>query len=306
VAAPLSARLLLLLVTPPVLWAGNSVVGRMVVGHLPPLGLNALRWLLAAAILALFGWPALATPAARDAIRARWRHLAALGLFGVGAYNALQYLALTTTTPTSATLIAASAPAWMIAIGLIVHGERPLWRQVVGALLSLAGAMTVVAHGDLGMLRQVRFVAGDLLMLVATLSWSVYSWMLARPPAAMRAPQRPPWNWAGFLLVQTLFGLVWAGGAGIAEQWVRPQNFEWSAWTAAALLFVAVGPSILAYRCWGLAVTEAGPAVAAVFVNLTPLFAALLSMALLGDAPQAYHAVAFGLILAGIAVTSRR
>jgi drug/metabolite transporter (DMT)-like permease len=302
----LSPRLLVLLTLPPLLWAGNSVVGRLAVGRIPPLGLNAMRWALALALLALLGWRALATPAAREQIRSRWLHLATLGLVGVGAYNALQYLALVTTTPTNATLIAASSPAWMMAVGMVMHGERPTRKQVLGALLSLVGALTVVARGDPALLRQVHFVVGDLLMLLATLSWSIYSWLLARPPAAMRPPLRPAWNWAEFLFVQTLFGVVWAGAAGAAEQLVSPQAVEWSATTAAALLFIAIGPSIMAYRCWGMAVTEAGPAVAAIFVNLTPLFAALLSIALLGDTPRAYHGVAFVLIVAGIVVSSRR
>ena len=50
----------------------------------------------------------------------------------------------------------------------------------------------------------------------------------------------------------------------------------------------------------------AGPAVAAFFANLTPVFAALLSAALLGELPRWYHGVAFLLIAAGIAVSSRQ
>jgi drug/metabolite transporter (DMT)-like permease len=69
---------------------------------------------------------------------------------------------------------------------------------------------------------------------------------------------------------------------------------------------VAVGPSLIAYRCWGVGVAAVGPAVAAFFGNLTPVFAAVLSAALLGEAPHAYHGVAFALIVAGIAVSSRR
>jgi drug/metabolite transporter (DMT)-like permease len=80
----------------------------------------------------------------------------------------------------------------------------------------------------------------------------------------------------------------------------------WSAGLIAALLYIAVGPSLIAYRCWGLGVAEAGPAAAAFFSNLTPVFAALLSAALLGELAQWYHAVAFGLIVAGIVVSSRR
>ena len=74
----------------------------------------------------------------------------------------------------------------------------------------------------------------------------------------------------------------------------------------AALLFIAIGPALMAYRCWGIGVQRAGPAVAGFFSNLTPLFAALLSAAFLGEAPSGYHAVAFALIVGGIVVSSRR
>ena len=75
---------------------------------------------------------------------------------------------------------------------------------------------------------------------------------------------------------------------------------------AAALVYVAVGPSLIAYRCWAVGVAAVGPAIAAFFANLTPVFAALLSAALLGEAPKPYHAIAFALTVAGIAVSSRR
>jgi drug/metabolite transporter (DMT)-like permease len=75
---------------------------------------------------------------------------------------------------------------------------------------------------------------------------------------------------------------------------------------AAALVFIALGPALLAYRCWGAGVTLAGPSAAGFFINLTPLFTALLSSAFLGETPHAYHALAFALIVGGIAVSSSR
>ena len=76
--------------------------------------------------------------------------------------------------------------------------------------------------------------------------------------------------------------------------------------SGAALVFVAIGPAVLAYRCWATGVQRVGPNVAGFFANLTPLFAALLSAAFLGELPQVYHALAFGLIVGGIVVSSRR
>ncbi len=298
----IDARAALLMTLPPLLWAGNAVVGRLTVGSVPPLMLNCLRWALAALILLPLGWKALRDP---HAIAVRWKYLLAIGLLGVGSYNSLQYLALVTTTPINVTLIAASLPVWMLALGALMHAEHPSRQQIAGALLSLAGVVLVIARGDLATLAHVHFVVGDLYVLVAVIAWAFYSWLLARPPASMRGEARPDWDWAGFLLIQVLFGLAGSSVAAGAEAAITHASIHWSGWVVLALVYVAVGPSVIAYRCWGLGVTRAGPALAAFFGNLTPVFAALMSAAALGEAPQWFHAVAFALIVGGIVVSSR-
>lgn len=303
----ITPRIALMLAVPPLLWAGNAVVGRVAVQSIGPLWLNAARWALALALLAPLGWRVFGSAAARAAVAARWRYLAALSLTGVGAYNALQYLALTTSTPLNVTLIAASSPVWAMAIGALFYGERPTRAQLLGAVLSLAGVAVVLARGEPAALARVQFVPGDLFMLLAVASWSVYSWLLARPPAAMQGAARPAWDWAQFLLLQIVMGLGWAtASAGLLEAVQPSAPPQWSWALVLALVYVAVGPALLAYRLWGLGVAAAGPAVASFFGNLTPLFAALLSAAWLGEWPRAFHGLAFALIVAGIVVSARR
>ncbi|MEW6703702.1 MAG: DMT family transporter [Pseudomonadota bacterium] len=302
----LNARMVALLTLPPLLWAGNAVVGRLMVGSVPPLALNALRWAIAGLLLLPLGWRLVRERQARQEVARRWRELALLSFLGVGCYNALQYLALTTSTPLNVTLIAASSPLWMMGIGALFYGVRPHGREWLGAALSLSGVLVVLSRGDGAALARVHFVAGDVLMLAAAASWAFYSWLLARPPASMRGSARPDWNWAELLLVQTLMGGAFAGVAAGAEAAITGDSVHWTPAVLLALAYVAIGPSLIAYRCWGLGVTAVGPAVAAFFANLTPLFAALLSAALLGEAPQAYHGLAFALIVAGIAASTRR
>ena len=297
----LTPRLALLLTLPPLLWAGNAVVGRAMVGSVPPLALNAMRWWLALALLLPIGWRALREPAQ---IASRWKHFALLGLLGVGSYNALQYLAVQTSTPLNVTLIAASSPLWMLLVGLLFYREQPSARQLLGAALSLAGVLLVISRGSLAALREVHLVPGDLFMLLAVLLWAGYSWMLARPPAHLRDAARPAWNWAEFLLVQMLFGTAWATLAAAVEAPLVAATIHWTPAVAAALLYVAIGPSLIAYRAWGLGVATVGPTIATFFANLTPVFAGLLSAALLGEAPRWYHAAAFALIAAGIVVSA--
>jgi drug/metabolite transporter (DMT)-like permease len=290
----------LLLTVPPLMWAGNAVVGRMV-GHLvPPMTLNLLRWALAFVLL---------LPLAASVLRPdselwpNWRRFTLLGLVSVGAYNALQYLALHTSTPINVTLVAASTPVWMLAVGRMFFGASISSRQLLGAALSVTGVLLVLSRGQLAFLLNLHLVPGDVYVLLASIAWAFYSWMLAQPgkePAAIRG------DWAAFLMAQIVFGLGWSGLFAAGEWVLTDAQIHWSWPLLGALLFVAVGPALLAYRCWAAGVQRAGPSVASFFGNLTPLFAAVLSSALLGETPHLYHAGAFALIVGGIVVSSRR
>jgi drug/metabolite transporter (DMT)-like permease len=303
----LSLRLLALLTTPPLLWAGNAVVGRAMVGLVPPLTLNFLRWSLALLVLLPLGWRAL-TPWSR--VTRRWPYLVAIGLFGVGLFNAGQYLALVTSTAMNVTLVAASGPVWTLAVGALFFDERPRRQQLIGAVFSLAGVAVVLSRGSWERLLGVQFVAGDGYILLAVVGWAFYGWLLARPPAHMQGAERPRadqgWDWAGMLLLQTLFGLLAAASFSAGELMMGAPPIRWSLPVVGALLYVSLGASVIAYRCWGQGVTEGGPALAAFFNNLTPLFAALLSAVLLGESPHTYHGLAFALIVSGIAVSLSR
>ena len=288
-----------LLVVPPLLWAGNAVVGRLMAGSVPPMTLNFLRWSLAFLLLLPFAAGLLR---GTSPLWPRWRRFAVLGLLGVGCYNALQYLALTTSTPLNVTLVAASMPAWMIGMGALFFGQRITIRQLAGAVLSIAGVLVVLSRGDLEVLRQVRLVPGDIYMLLATACWTLYSWLLVRPgdPPEIRG------QWASFLMAQLVFGVLWSGAFAGAEWAVEPRHITWGLPVFTALAYVAIGPAILAYRCWGLGVQRVGPTIAGFFSNLTPLFAALLSAAVLGELPRRGTGVAFLLIVGGIVVSSRK
>ncbi|HEV2611330.1 MAG TPA: DMT family transporter [Noviherbaspirillum sp.] len=297
----LTPSTILMLVVPPFLWAGNAVVGRLVHEMVPPITLNFLRWAIALLIL---------LPMASFIYRrgsglwTHWRRFAVLGLLGVGLYNALQYLALQSSTPINVTLVAASMPVWMLAIGWMFFRAKVSPKQVAGAALSIAGVVLVLSRGEWRQLLALRLVPGDLFMMLATIAWSVYSWLLTlgreQDPQDIRA------DWAAFLLAQVTFGVLWSGAFAAGEWAIADRHIAWSWSLAAALLFVAVGPAVVAFRCWGAGVQRVGPNIAAFFSNLTPLFAALMSSAFLGEAPHLFHGVAFALIVGGIVLSSRQ
>lgn len=298
----LTPSTVLLLTVPPLLWAGNAIVGRLVRAAVPPMTLNLLRWTIALAVLLPLGWATLRQAGVLDAIRTRWRRYALLGLLGIGMYNSLQYLALQSSTPINVTLVASGMPVWMMLVGRLFYGVAVRTRQVIGALLSIVGVLVVLCRGDVDQLLALRLVAGDLYMILATIAWSFYSWMLLQPQdePALRA------DWAAFLGAQVAFGLLWSAGFAGVEWSLGAAAIAWSWPVVAALLFVAVCPAVLAFAMWGAGIRRAGPGIGAFFVNLTPLFTALLSSAFLGELPHGYHVLAFLLIVGGIVVSAKR
>src|SRR5690625_33430 len=167
-----------LLVLPTFLWAGNAVVGRLVYAAIPPVTLNFFRWSLAFLLLLFFAREVLAP---KSDLWKHWRYYSILGLLGVGLYNALQYMALHSSSPINVTLVGSSMPIWMLLIGRLFFHAGISIHQFFGALLSLFGVLIILTRGDFSQLLTLQFVPGDLYMLLATIAWAFYSWLLSLP-----------------------------------------------------------------------------------------------------------------------------
>ena len=281
------------LTTAALMWAGNAIVGKILVQSSSPVLLNTIRWGVTALILLPFAWRVFGST---SPLWQSSKRFALLSLLGVGSYNVLLYLALKSSTPINVTLIGASMPIWAIVIGALFYKEQPNIKQIIGAVISLIGVTVVIVRGELERLIEIEFVAGDLLMVLATILWGAYSWMLSHPKESTERT----WPWSYFLLAQVGFGFCWSLGFAVTEWQLEYSYFTWSWSTVFMIIYVIIGPSLIAYRCWGLGVSGAGATVATFFTNLIPLFTAILSTLLLQKPPEIFQGVAFALILAGI------
>lgn len=279
------------------MWALNAVLGRFASDLIGPMLFNFLRWAIVLALLApLAPW----VFRRGSGLWVHGRRFALLGFFSVAVYNSLQYLALHSSSPINVTLIAASMPVWIIIIGaLFFHTPVTGWK-LVGAVASIAGVVVVLTRGDLTTILAFRFLPGDLLILLAIIGWSLYSWLLTRTDI----PERIRSDWAALLLAQVLYGLIFSGLFTLAETAFWPQPTVWGWPLILTLVVVAIGPAILAFRYWGEGVRTFGPTLAGFFANLAPLFTALMSTVFLGEPPRLSHLVAFMLIVGGIWISS--
>ncbi|MFJ1257042.1 DMT family transporter [Cupriavidus sp. CuC1] len=285
-----------LLTFPPLSWAGNAIVGHYAAGAIPPITLNFARWALAGLLLAPYVWRGVREHAAT--LRQHAGVIAAMGMLSVSVYNAVQYLALTTSSPINVTLIGASAPIFLLIIGALFFRERVRGWHVAGALLCLAGVGVVMLRGEPGRLAQLDFVAGDLFMLAGTITWSAYTWLLRK--------KRPDLPLAVLLFAQIVAGVLASVPFVAWELLSASAPIHWNGKVLGILVYVATIPSLLAYFAWDRAIARAGAQLPVFFFTLTPVFAALMSSALLGDWPRWYHAAGLGAIVAGIWIANRR
>lgn len=283
----------LLLLLPPLFWAGNALVGRATVGEIPPLALSFWRWVLAFCLILPF--TARDILAHRALLMERWRVLVVLALFSVAAYNTLLYLALQSTTAINATLMGTSLPLMVLVLARMWLGEAIRPRQAAGIAVSAAGLLAIVSRGEPASLLALEFAAGDGIMLAATLSWAIYSVMLRRHPLPLK----------GTTLLAVLIGIgivlilplyLWEVSQGL--------GFTPGPASLAAIAYTAVFASLAAYYFWNGGVAALGAAVAGQFTYLIPLFTAVLAVALLGEEFRWFHGLGAALIFGGIALAT--
>jgi len=276
-------------------WSGNMVIARGVHEAVPPIALAFWRWMIALALVLPFALPHLKSQLAE--LKRNWRILVLLGLFSVGCYNTFVYIALQSTTATNATMLNSFIPVATIVFAFALMGKRLTRLEAAGAALSLIGVMVIVARGELDTLLGLSLNRGDVWMMLAVLSWGLYTVGLNWRPKNMHPML--------MLAALTVVGLAvltpayaWELGTG--------KQIELSTGTLIAIVYIGIFPGFLGYVFYNAGVAAVGPSRGALFIHLMPVFGTILAVIFLGERPLWFHFVGISLVFAGIFLTTRK
>jgi drug/metabolite transporter (DMT)-like permease len=274
-------------------WAGNAVASRLAVGQIQPMQLVSLRWLMVLAVMwPLYGgqvrahWPA---------VRPQLGRVIVVAFIGLTAFNALFYIAAHSTTAVNIGILQGSVPVIVLAGAFLAYGTRATAVQIAGVLITAAGVVVVATHGQPLAILDIDFNRGDLLMLTACVLYAAYT-------VALR--DRPAMPGAAFFTLLALISAITSLPLAVAEAAISGTSLP--TWQGVLVtLYVAIFPSTLAQLFFLRAVDMIGPGRTGVFVNLVPIFAAILAVLVIGEPFAAVHAVALALVLGGIWLAQR-
>ncbi|WP_027962424.1 DMT family transporter [Halomonas halodenitrificans] len=267
------------------IWSGNMTINQLTVGAIAPSSIAFLRWVLALAVLT-----PLVAPAAwkhRAAIRREWPKLAVLGLLGMGLWQGLAYMAAETTSATNMGILAAMVPLLTVLLSALILREPPSLGGVAGGALALVGVAILLGHGNPLSLLELTVAKGDALMLVAATCYALYGVMLRRWPIAL-----PPWV---LLYGQVIFAVLI-----LLPPYLLGPMTPVDSGNIGLILYAGIPASIITTFLWMLAIRRIGASQASIFINLMPLFSAIIAMFALGERIALHHFLGGGLILAGV------
>ncbi len=282
-------RAWLLLVATNLFWAGNYVFGKYVIIEITPLWITFSRWVLA--LLFLFPIAYFLEKPKWHVIKKAWLPLISMGVLGSIGYNMVLYSALEYTSSTNAALVSALNPAVIVMFSVFLLRERITWLQTSGIVLSLIGTMVVITQGNLGQILQHEYNKGDILMLAAVVIWTLYSIIGRRlttvPPITATAVSA---------LFASLILAPFAIAQGIDVTKIGPLALS-------GILYIAIFPSICSFVFWNMSVRAVGISQAGIFLNLIPVFTAMISW-ILGEIITGTQALGGMLVFMGVYLTT--
>jgi drug/metabolite transporter (DMT)-like permease len=281
-------RAYILLIVSTFLLALNHVIGRAVHEDVPPLGLTFWRWFVAVVFLLPFVIKN-ARPMA-EVFRERWREFFALGALIVSA-TSLAVIAVNYTTATNVALINATQPAITVLLSWLFFSVELRRIQVLGIIISFAGAITMVSHGDLSVITEMNFNVGDLIALSAMFGFAGYAIRYSR-------------FGHGLPTVSALFLVILCGSLVLLPFYIGEsllyQSVDFNLVTISAIVSIAILVSIGAMLMWNHGNATLGANRASIFINLVPFFGALMGVTLLGERFEMYHFAGMLLICTGV------
>lgn len=282
----------LLLSLASLLWAGNIVLGRYVAGHIPPVTLSTARWIGATIIIFPFALPQLR----RDLPLIR-RSLPALVLLagtGISTYNALSYFALQYTQAVNGLLMQSTAPLLVGLWSFVLYRDRLTPGQVAGILISLCGVVLIISRGDVNTLLHFTLNIGDIWILIALFVYAFYTTILRN---------RPQLGPLSFLTVIMAIGSILLVPVALLELSLG-KTLVINRETLSVLIYVIVGPSIIAYLAFNRGVELVGANRAAPFLHLMPVFGTALAILFLGEQVAWFHFGGYALVIGGITLAT--
>lgn len=267
------------------IWSVNVVIARVAVDVISPLSISFYRWFFALLVLTPILLPQVWQQ--RQIVKKYWPKLAVLGLFGMVIYQGLAYVAAHSTTATNMGIINGLIPLVTIVVATFLLKERPSRYAIAGGLLSLLGLAVLIGQGNPANILKGDIHSGDGLMLLAVIAYACYGVLLRRW-------QIPLSTWRS-VYMQIFFGalfqlplVMYAGFSPFTIQ---------NGW----IIVFSVGfPSILAPFLWMKAIAALGPNRSSIFMNLLPVFTALIAIFYLGEVWHSYHTLGGLLALSGV------
>jgi drug/metabolite transporter (DMT)-like permease len=284
----------LLLAAAALFWSGNHIVGRAIGGHVPPVGISTIRWLVPALLM----WPWARPHLARDwpAIRRHWPAMLWLGATGGALFTALQYIGLQYTSALNVSVLNSLVPVLIVATSAALFRDRISPTQLAGIVASSLGVLTIIGRGSLEILERLAFNGGDLIIVFNMLVFAVYA-------ACLRL--RPPMHWLSFIFVFAVLSAVLTLPFAVLEFW-QGERFALDGLTIGAIAYVSIFPSVLAFAAWNRGVELIGANRSGPFLHLVPVYTAILGSTLLGEHLAVFHVAGFALILTGVWLASVR
>ena len=283
-----------LLVASSFFWSGNFLSGKIAhLTDLTPFKLSFFRWLLALLILLPFTYSQILKDL--NYYKNNWFLMTSIAILGVTIFNSFTYISLKSTLVINSTLMASVAPVMMIGFSWLIFRTKTTKFQFAGIILSLLGAISIILKGNLNNLYNLYFTTGDLWMLVAVISWCLYSVLL-------RKIDRNTSQLAN-LEVMIIIGVIFIFPFYILES-NKTSYLPATGLDLAIIIYVAIFASIVAFFSWNKGVSIIGPNRASLFLHLIPVFSSIWAISFLNEKFVFFHVIGILFILSGIILSN--
>lgn len=267
------------------IWSINAVVNKAAASVIDPAAISFYRWFLAFLIMT----PFLIMPVwhHRKTVKQYWWKLFILGALGMVMYQSLAYYAAHYVSATFMGILNSLIPLLTVIISIFVLRVVPTVGIVLGTVLSISGLVWLISRGAPSQLLTQGLGYGELMMFIASASYALYGVLTKRWSIALP-------NWQS-LYVQIGFGVLL-----LLPNFFLAESVALTKDNIGLVIFAGIGASILAPYLWILGVMKLGANTTSIFMNLMPLFTAMIAIALLGEEMHSYHLVGGGIVLLGV------